>query len=182
MLKNSKKEVKNVPYDFERQFKEHFAYLSLTSYVIVKNKEVAKDLVQDFYVSFWQKKDCIQIKTTFKTYAAKAIQNLSLAYLEKIKKDKLLFQELSYEGLETPEISEKSPTVATQLQNLLNQLPESRRAIFVASVVDNLSYKEIAESNNITVNTVKTQMKRAYAFLRNSLDKNDLIFILFLFA
>jgi RNA polymerase sigma-70 factor (ECF subfamily) len=34
---------------------------------------------------------------------------------------------------------------------------------------DDLSYKEIAETNNISINTVKTQMKRALKSLRENL-------------
>jgi RNA polymerase sigma factor (sigma-70 family) len=64
-----------------------------------------------------------------------------------------------------------------KLQELLNRLPEKRRNILMSVVVHGHSYAEIAESNGISVNTVKTQMKRAYAFLRREADK-DLLYLL----
>ncbi|MNI83449.1 RNA polymerase sigma factor [compost metagenome] len=46
------------------------------------------------------------------------------------------------------------------------------------SNVQGLTYAEIAERNNISVNTVKTQIKKAYATLRSQLSENLLIGIL----
>ena len=49
----------------------------------------------------------------------------------------------------------KKPKIYT----LVDQLPKARREIFMSHVVEGLSYSEIAETYNISVNTVKTQMK-----------------------
>jgi RNA polymerase sigma-70 factor (ECF subfamily) len=48
----------------------------------------------------------------------------------------------------------------------MESLPPKRKKIFEASVINGHSYAEIAEANGISVNTVKTQIKRAYAFMR----------------
>jgi RNA polymerase sigma-70 factor (ECF subfamily) len=62
-------------------------------------------------------------------------------------------------------------------------LPTERKKIFLLHVIDRLSYAQIAEKNNISVNTVKTQMKKAYAFIRAQVadDKLGLIFLALLF-
>jgi len=54
-----------------------------------------------------------------------------------------------------------------RIEALLGQLPESRRRIFISAIINGQSYAEIAEAQGISINTVKTQMKRAYAFLRS---------------
>lgn len=66
-----------------------------------------------------------------------------------------------------------------KLNELVNLLPEKRKEIFLSVVVHGKSYAEIAETNGISVNTVKTQMKRAYAFLR-SYRKEDYITVFLL--
>ena len=65
-----------------------------------------------------------------------------------------------------------------KIQALLNELPESRKQIFISAIINGQSYAEIAETKGISINTVKTQMKRAYAFLRSEATENLLnIFI-----
>ncbi len=160
----------------ELLFKEHYTFLCLISLAIVKDKDIAKDVVQDFFVSFWERRECTIIKTTFKSYAVKAVKNLSLLSLEKVKKDqsliKTIFTEEYYEqeAWDLPKKNEK-------INLLLNKLPESRRNIFVSSVIYGQSYSDIAEANGISINTVKTQIKRAYAFLRANTTEDMLYFI-----
>ncbi|HZJ20018.1 MAG TPA: sigma factor-like helix-turn-helix DNA-binding protein [Pricia sp.] len=69
-----------------------------------------------------------------------------------------------------------------KLQRLVDRLPESRRHIFMSFVVNGQSYSEIAENNGISINTVKTPMKRAYAFLRNEATEDLLYFFVFAFT
>ena len=68
---------------FESLYKEHFTYLSLVSFNITKNKDVAKDVVQDFFIYLWEKEESINFTISFKAYATRAVKNLSLQHLEK---------------------------------------------------------------------------------------------------
>lgn len=68
-----------------------------------------------------------------------------------------------------------------RLQELIDRLPESRRKIFISYVIYGQSYSEIAENNGVSVNTVKTQMKRAYRFLRSEANPDLLYFCLVMF-
>lgn len=156
---------------FETLYKENFAFLSLVSFQITKDKDAAKDIVQDFFIYFWKKEQEITISSSFKSYSSKAVKNLSLQYLEKtkqiisIEKNILIpdFEEqINFEKMDESKIS--------KVMKFLHQLPEARRNIFISHVIDNYSYSEIAENQNISVNTVKTQMKRSYSFIREKMN------------
>lgn len=154
--------------DFEELYRQHYVFLSLIAFKILKDRDVSKDIVHDFFLSLWKKKDTVDINTSFKAYASKAIKNMSLQYLEKIKKDKATIEKMLSPKYETPSFFEKlTDGREPKIKELLARLPESRRNIFVDHVVNGLSYNEIAQINNISINTVKTQMKRVYAFFRN---------------
>lgn len=167
---------------FEALYKENFAFLSLVSFQITKDKEVAKDIAQEFFIYFWNKKEEINISTSFKSYGARAVKNLSIQHLEKskqtvsIEKNKLVHdseEPVYFEKMEEGKIS--------KVMKLLSLLPEARRNIFLSHVVDNNSYSEIAENENISINTVKTQMKRSYSFLREKMDTCIIIVTITLF-
>lgn len=162
--------------EIENLFKEHYAFLCLVSFSILKDKDASKDIVHDFFVSYWLKRDTVSIHVSFQAYAVRAVKNLSLAAINKASKeqslDKIIFnhpdKDADHSLLDKSKNHEK-------LWELLNQLPSSRKEIFISSVIDGQTYAEIAESNGISINTVKTQMKRAYAFLRSKAKKHNLV-------
>lgn len=159
-------------------FKEWYPLLLLTSFQIVRNKEVAKDIVQDFFLYYWQHKSQIHIESSLKAYAVKAIKNMSLLHVKadkkKADKTKLLQDEIETvsDFVDQIEIVDNNNVL-----NLLNKLPDKRKDIFISSVVQGYSYKEIAQMNGISVNTVKTQIKRAYAYLRSEVVKGIILLL-----
>ncbi len=160
--------------EMERLFKEHHALLCLVAFGILKDRDAAKDVVQDFFISYWQKSEAFSHIVSFKAYAIRAVKNLSLLSLKRAKKENTLLHHLNLPDKVEPKVLEEVNKFQ-KLQGLLDKLPESRRQIFMSFVVHGESYSEIAESNGISINTVKTQMKRAYAFLRTE-SREDLLY------
>lgn len=172
------KNKKNCSKEMESLFKEHFPTLCLIAFGIVKDKDTAKDIVQDFYISYWQRREAVTISISFKAYAIRAVKNLSLLSLEKAKKEKSLLQSLNTPKYSDPEPLDSTNENGRKIQALLNELPESRKQIFISAIINGRSYAEIAEMQGISINTVKTQMKRAYAFLRSEATENLIHFFL----
>ena len=56
-----------------------------------------------------------------------------------------------------------------KVEEEIEKLPEQRREILKMSVYDGMSYPSIAEVTGLSINTVKTHMKKAYQELRDSL-------------
>ncbi|MEL1239788.1 sigma-70 family RNA polymerase sigma factor [Flavobacterium flavipallidum] len=166
---------------FESLYKEHFVYLSLVSFNITKDKDAAKDVVQDFFIYLWEKEESLNFTVSFKAYATRAVKNLSLQYLEKHKtisledNKKIVLPKMEEQIVFEKGEENKKPKILT----LVDKIPQARREIFVSHVVEGHSYAEIAEMYNISVNTVKTQMKRAYAFLREFENTGSITTILY---
>lgn len=165
---------------FEVLYKEHFAFLSLVSFNITKDKDVAKDVVQDFFIYLWEKEEALNFTISFKAYASKAVKNLSLQYLEKHKTITLENNKMILPKFEEQVVFEKAEENNTpKIFTLVDKIPQARREIFMSHIVEGHSYAEIAEMYNISINTVKTQMKRAYAFLREFENTSTLSAILY---
>lgn len=155
---------------FENLFKKHYKFLVLVAYQMVKDEAAAEDIVQDFFINFWNRRNDIQIETSFQSYATRAVKNLSLSFLKKLPNAVELTEQtplaIQTDYLEEEEAFLLKETADEKVLGLVNLLPDERKKVFLQYVVDGLSYAAIAEANNISVNTVKTQMKRAYAFLK----------------
>lgn len=140
------------------------------AYQMVKDEAAAEDIVQDFFINFWNRRNDIQIETSFQSYATRAVKNLSLSFLKKLPNAVELTEQtplaIQTDYLEEEEALLLKETADEKVLDLVNLLPDERKKVFLQYVVDGLSYAAIAEANNISVNTVKTQMKRAYAFLK----------------
>lgn len=152
---------------FEELYNEHFVFLSLVSFNITKDKDAVKDIVQDFFIYLWEKEEALNFTISFRAYAAKAVKNLSIQHIEKNKKITLENTKIVLPKFEEPVVFEKAEeNKKSKIHTLVERIPKARREIFMSHVVIGHSYAEIAEMYNISINTVKTQMKRSYAFLR----------------
>ena len=66
------------------------------------------------------------------------------------------------------------------LKMFVDSLPEKCREIFILACIEGLKYKQVAEKLDVSVNTVKTQLKSAYSKLRAEFNENDLEIIVLL--
>lgn len=153
---------------FEEQFKSHYVHLCTLAYYVVDDRDAARDIVQDFYLDFWNRRHKIIITQDFKSYASRAIRYLAINYLKKAGKIRLeevpVMEELAA-GFQTEDKQAREARYAA-VWEVLARLPEQRRKIFLMSNQQDIRYKDIAASLGISVNTVKTQIRLALQFLR----------------
>ena len=143
----------------------------------VKENSIAEDIVQETFCELWSKKETYQITSNARAFLFHSVRNAAFNYLTRVKKMTVeLSQEIEngmvfQEDLETIERDRK-------LYALIERLPEQRRRIFKMCFFESMSYQSVADKLNISVNTVKTQMGRGIAALRESADELVLYFIL----
>ena len=162
-------------------FRQHYRFLCLVAFRIVRDQDAAEDIVQDFFLHLWQRRTDIPPIASFQAYANRAVKNLSISHLR--QQQTLSDEQLSTlpdeaNPLEEKELFITSEFMTARVMEVVELLPAERKKIFLAHVIDRLSYAQIAERNNISLNTVKTQMKRAYAFVREQVAGDALGIIL----
>ena len=70
-----------------------------------------------------------------------------------------------------------------RVEEEIDKLPIQRRKVLKLSVYQGMSYSQIAEVTGLSVNTVKTHMKKAYQELREKLyNEHQELFLLFIFS
>ncbi|WP_316818301.1 sigma-70 family RNA polymerase sigma factor [Pedobacter nyackensis] len=155
----------------EALFKAHYSFLCAVAYRIVDDEEVAKDIVQNFFLYCLDKISTISVHANFKSYAFMAVKNASLSHKKRARKidynDELLLQTAAH-LVSQSELEDKLKYEARDklLWDIIAQLPEKRRHVFLLSNKEGLKYTEIAAQLDISVNTVKTHIKLSYEFLR----------------
>ncbi|WP_412467937.1 RNA polymerase sigma-70 factor [Pedobacter sp. KLB.chiD] len=159
---------------FEMMFRKNHQFLCAVAMEYVHDQFTAEDMVQDFFLDFWQRRHTIKLTTGFEAYARRAVKYKCIDFLRKSavteKRNSMLNAlEEEQEDVDETEFNEIRHHRYLKIVELIQKLPENRQNIFIMHAVDKMSYAEIAKKQSISVNTVKTQLSRAYSALRNHL-------------
>ena len=134
----------------------------------VKDLETARGIVQDVFITLWEKRSAIEVGHEMEAYLTTSVRNRCLNYLRDQKKfDRDL---LNFEGLLNDDCQPVDHLEVAELDNRIRQavgeLPEKCKEIFLLSRFENLKYQQIADKLGLSVKTVETQMSRALSHLR----------------
>lgn len=152
------------------------------AYDLVKNTDLAEEVVQEMLIKIWENRINLNITTSLKSYLFRSIHNQCINILKhnrvvsnqagKYSEEMHFANELAlfpneeytldgyfYDGLEK------------DIEQAILTLPDQCRSIFRMSRFELKSYEEIALNLGISVNTVKTQMRRALDKLRTIISK-----------
>lgn len=175
--------------DFSRLYNDYYVLLCTIADQYLKDKFLAEEVVGDVFLHYWEKYDEITITTSCKAYLVRAVQNRCLNHIEHGRVEEKIKQKIETEstllGLaessDYPLGSLYEKELASLIYQSMNSLPDQCRKIFMLSRDEGLTYEEISQKLNISVNTTKTQMKIALSKLRELL-KDYLPVILLSFA
>jgi RNA polymerase sigma-70 factor, ECF subfamily len=158
---------------FEKVFREFYAPLTLYVTGILKDKDIAEEIVQDFFYNFWKNREQLDVHTSLKSYFFQSVRNRALKYIrhENVKQkyadmvfDSALDQ-VSSSGMSVYELKE----LENRINQVLDKLPPVCSRIFRMSRFEGLKYKEIADRLSISVKTVEANMSKALSEFRQHL-------------
>ncbi|WP_107941866.1 sigma-70 family RNA polymerase sigma factor [Metasolibacillus sp. FSL H7-0170] len=152
---------------------EHSRYLVRIAYLYVKNWSTAEDIVQEVFVTYFQKSDQFRNEASLKTYLTKMTANRAKDYLRswKYKKD-VLFDTIFTSTKGTEEVLLEQEQLASLEKNLF-QLPLKYREPLILFYYDEQSIAEIAAYLQLNENTVKTRLRRAKQQLKEFFEEEE---------
>lgn len=159
---------------FEMIYRTYYKRLHGYAYSYLQRVQDAEDVVQAVFLRIWVQRESWDPPGSVKHYLFAAIRNEALNVL----RHEHVFDEAEEEitrivtGHNSPSPSDNDPEVEDlrkAIENGIGQLPAQCRQIFLLSRKNGLTYTEIAEDLDLSVNTVGTQMGRALRVLRRSL-------------
>ncbi|MDR2969307.1 MAG: RNA polymerase sigma-70 factor [Tannerellaceae bacterium] len=156
---------------FNKLFHSIYIQLYIHCRKYINDPETAKDLLQNIFLRFWEKREDIDIHTSLNAYLHKSVKNECLNHLRTIKT--FYIAEKEQAGLNEKFVDETTPDseLAVQeieqiIENVIEQLPGQCKSIFKLSRINGLKNKEIADRLDISVRTVETQIYRALKILK----------------
>jgi RNA polymerase sigma-70 factor (family 1) len=174
---------------YEILFKQYYKFLCSYALGFTKERHAAEEIVENFFVDLWNNRKTINITTSVRSYFIWSIHNRCLNYLIRDRPKFISTHDISSlidregklnEQLIAPEVPS---LLMNELENVLakaiEKLPQGCKEIFELSRYKELSYQEISEKLQVSVNTVKTQIKIALQKLRE--DLKDYLSVLLLF-
>jgi RNA polymerase sigma-70 factor (family 1) len=164
-FKTGKQQAFNALYD------RHWHPMFCVANKIVEDKEVAKDIIQDVFVNFYQRVSETEIEN-LKAYLFQSVKYRCFMHL---RAGKISTRHLERINQITFSNSVEEEIEARELTNALDQgiatLPEKCREVFYLSRYELLSNKKIAMQLNISQKTVENQISKALKLLRNAVKK-----------
>jgi RNA polymerase sigma factor (sigma-70 family) len=148
----------------------YFNQMCLYTLKSIEESGVVEEIVSDCFIKIWENRDKINIKTSVKHYIFLMLRHNIIDFHREKK-----FLTESIDNIPEPvqeEVFDEQYQDAL-LFSFIEKLPYQRRKILEMAVFDSMTYTEIAEKLGISRNTVKTQIARAYRFLKENLNTED---------
>jgi len=151
---------------FKVFFNKHYKNLVFYANGYLFDKYASEDIVQEVYIYIWENAEDLKIKSSLKNYLYAMVRNKCLNYLKAIKiTDSYNYLELNI-SLITEQVLDSATDddkqiVYHQILKIVDSLPEKMQQIVKLKFLHQYKYAEIAEELGVSINTVKTQLKRA---------------------
>ena len=147
----------------------------MASYAVrlTKSEEEAADIVQEIFVSLWNRRTTLTVKSTLGAYLIRSTRNLCLRYIERNINTSDFLDKITEQAVDNSLNIEESISLKELQDNIdlgIAKLPKKMREVYLLSRDEQLSYREIAEKLNIAEGTVKKQVSNALKIIADSLN------------
>ena len=151
----------------EKLIREHQAMVYSLSYHFLHDTGEAEELAQEVFLKLSRHGIQFQTPQHLVFWLRKVTSNLCIDWMRRRKSG----HHVSLEDLAEFESSDREddPFQSRRLQRLVSSLPEKQRLIITLRFQEDLEPSEIAEILDMPLNTVKSQLQRAIAILREKL-------------
>ena len=162
---------------FEELFNALYTPLCRYSIRFVHQAEIAEDIVQEQFISIWDKRDTLVVHTSYKSLLYTAVRNKSIDYLRSkyarmqfVPEDNSFTIQDQSNPLKIVEHTETSEIITKAIKSL----PEKCAVVFSLSRFGELSNREVATELNISEKTVENQITNAIKKIKAFVNQYEL--------
>ena len=152
-------------------------------YSKVRNQELTEDLFQDtlFKVIRTLKKGKYIEEGKFLSWVVRIAHNIIIDYFRKQNKMKNVYETEDFSMFDI--LHDNSPDAEKQMirqqminkiRTLIEQLPKDQKSVLKMRMYEELSFQEIADKTNVSINTALGRMRYALINLRKIIEENQI--------
>lgn len=152
--------------------------------MLVKDKQLADDIFQDTFLKIIRtiKAGAYKEEGKFIQFAMRISHNLIIDYFRKSKRLPMVdptkedYDMLDNTRITDPSIEEQIVTeqIYDDLRKMIEYLPDEQREVLNMRMYADMSFKEIADATNVSINTALGRMRYALINLRKMARKKNL--------
>lgn len=156
---------------FEQLFSRYYAPLVAYATRYVYGTEIAREIVQDFFVRLYEKRNTLTIDVSIKSYLYRSVYNCCINYLNQKSIQEKHLKNIEQERTDEENLENEINSVELQykIYKVIEELPSKCRRIFKMNRLQGLKNDEIAADLNLSKRTVETQISKALKILRKKL-------------
>jgi len=150
----------------------------------VKDEDLANDLFQDTFVKVINtlKSGRYNEEGKFIQWVMRIAHNLVIDHFRRNKRFPTIRATNDFDifdVIDSPEKNIEESTIYNQIlldaQRLIEHLPDEQKQVIQLRMKDNMSFKEIAEQTNVSINTALGRMRYALINIRKLIEKHQVI-------
>jgi len=151
--------------------------------LMVKNRDLAEDLFQETFIKVVNtlKLGKYNHEGKFLPWVKRIAHNLAIDHFRKLKKRKEVYNKDEYDlmsnipedSLNIEEIMVNTQVLGS-LKSLVEELPHEQKEVIKMRIYMGLSFKEIADETNVSINTSLGRMRYALINLRKLIEEKNL--------
>lgn len=155
---------------FDALYLRHWEDMYKTAFIILKDAEPCKDIVQDIFIWLWEHRQTLQV-LNLKAYLRAAVKFKIANYIRSGNVRESFFTELANRSFSlhtSPFDLIEFKQFKAIVRQAIDNLPDKCREIYQLSREKELTNQEIAEKLHISVKTVENQMTIALHRVRKA--------------
>lgn len=167
----------------QRHKRRIFSYI----YMITRSKVLTEDIFQETFFKVIQtlKKEQYNEEGKFLPWILRIAKNLIIDHFRKVKKMPSISSVINDEGEETsifdiipdntesPKDTVESRVLKKQIRSIVNDLPKDQKEVVILRTYYDMSFKDIAEITNVSINTSLGRMRYALINLKKLLEERN---------
>lgn len=159
---------------YKKLFFHYYTSLHRFSFSIVKDYEVAEEIVSDTMMKIWDMGNKLAMIEKLDAYLFTAVKNACFTFLSKNKLnitdiDKTDVSHIS--DFENPENKMHLSEIEKRINSCVNELPPQCVMVFKLIKEEGFSYKKVSGILEISQNTIETHMRIALKKIRSALSQ-----------
>ena len=141
------------------------------AYWLTKDKEVAKDIAQDSWVTIINKLETLEKVESFKSWALRILYTKAIDGLKHKKKERENLQSISLSTVDEGSSQEEKDRIHKTLLSAIKKLPKDKQDIIRLFYAEGYSINEISAFLKTPVGTTKSRLFKAREKLKSTIKK-----------